>query len=398
MPRKKVLYISGSLGLGHITRDLAIARELRKKNPEIDMSWLAAHPASEFLEEHGEKLVPAADQYANDNIPAEEAARDGRLNLLKYLNKARREWAQNVEVFAEITSREQFDLTIGDETYEIAVALGKNPKLKKAPFVMIYDFIGLDAMTKNPFEKLGIYIWNRTWANVDRRYPFSDLNLFVGEKEDIPDRKFDFLLPNRREWAKARCEFVGYVISFDPVEYADKETIRKKLGYGQEPLIVCSVGGSAAGKPLLELFGQTYPLLRKEIPDLRMILVCGPRIPIDSLDVPSEVEVREYVRDLYEHYAACDLAIVMGGGTTTLELTALRRPFIYFPLEGHCEQELTVAARLERHQAGVRMVYKQTTPKILADKVLSYLGHEVTYASIPTDGAQKAAGLLNQLL
>lgn len=30
MPKKKVLFISGSLGLGHAIRDLAIARELRK--------------------------------------------------------------------------------------------------------------------------------------------------------------------------------------------------------------------------------------------------------------------------------------------------------------------------------------------------------------------------------
>ena len=53
-----VLYISGSLGLGHITRDTAIANELRKLNPEIEIEWLAAHPATTLLMEAGEKLVP----------------------------------------------------------------------------------------------------------------------------------------------------------------------------------------------------------------------------------------------------------------------------------------------------------------------------------------------------
>jgi len=35
---KKNLYLSGSLGLGHIIRDLAIAAELRRQNPEIEIS------------------------------------------------------------------------------------------------------------------------------------------------------------------------------------------------------------------------------------------------------------------------------------------------------------------------------------------------------------------------
>ena len=77
-------------------------------------------------------------------------------------------------------------------------------------------------------------------------------------------------------------------------------------------------------------------------------------------------EARHSVRNLYEHFAACDLAIVQGGGTTTLELTALHRPFLYFPLEGHSEQELAVAGRLQRHQAGIRMSYSKTTAWLLA--------------------------------
>ena len=76
--------------------------------------------------------------------------------------------------------------------------------------------------------------------------------------------------------------------------------------------------------------------------------------------MPSGVEVRGYVPRLYEHLAASDVAVVQGGGTTTLELTVLRRPFIYFPLERHFEQNVMVAERLARHQAGQRLLYSQT--------------------------------------
>ncbi len=397
--RKKILYISGSLGLGHITRDLAIAKELRRQIPEVELFWLAAHPATLLLKEAGEKLLPEFDQYANDNIPAENAAGSMHLNLLKYLSSARKEWRRNVEIFRQVTNKEQFDLVIGDEAYEMVVALLKEPGLRKAPFVMIYDFVGLDVSTKSPLEKLECYIWNRIWAQDYKVISEgNNMALFVGEPEDIPEGNFGFLLPNRRDHATTHYKFIGYILPFDPAEYSDKTRIRAKLGYDEKPLVICTIGGTSIGKELLELCGQAYPLIKEKIPDLRMILVCGPRLSPESLKVPQGVETRGYVPSLYQHLAASDLAIVQGGATTTLELTALRRPFLYFPLQGHCEQEIHVAERLARHQAGVRMSFSQTTPISLAQKVLSNLSKKVIYAPVPTGGAYKAAQLIRRLL
>jgi UDP-N-acetylglucosamine:LPS N-acetylglucosamine transferase len=399
---KKILFISGSVGLGHVSRDLAMAEELRRQNPDVEVSWLAASPASEVLKNARERLLPEADQWANDNIPAEDASKGGafHLSVLKYLLLARKEWENNVEVFRKVTSKERFDLIIGDETYEISVALKKGHLLKVAPFVMVYDFVGLDSMTKNPMEKLGVYTWNKIWAKgykTPSRYV--DLTIFIGEEEDIPDTKLGFLLPNRRVWARARSlQCVGYVLPFQSEEYADKGKIRERLGYGKERLIICSIGGTSVGKDLLELCGRAAPIVRRTMPDIRMILVCGPRLTANSLSIPDGVEVREYVPKLYEHFAASDLAIIQGGGTTTLELTALRRPFLYFPLEGHFEQQLHVAGRLARHGAGIKLMYPETTPEILAENIISHIGREAAWRPIPTNGAQKAAQLLNQLL
>jgi UDP-N-acetylglucosamine:LPS N-acetylglucosamine transferase len=223
--------------------------------------------------------------------------------------------------------------------------------------------------------------------------------MFVGEPEDIPDRKFGPFLPNRREWARYRgLKYLGYIFPFDPAAYADKTIVRTALGYGPGPLVVCAIGGTAIGKELLQLCAQAYPIARKALPALRMVLVCGPRLNPSSLSVPDGVEAVGYVPNLYEHFAACDLAIVQAGGTTTLELTALRRPFVYFPLEGHCEQQIMVSARLARHGAGIKLMYSQTTPEILAEKTISHLGKEATWPPIRTDGAERAARLINQML
>lgn len=400
MAKKRILYVSGSIGLGHVTRDLAIVQQLRKKCPEVELLWLAAHPATIPLKKAGEKLLPEAEVYGDVNVSAEKAARGFGMNILKYGRKVRGQFFRNVKVIKQVIGKEHFDLVIGDETYELAVALAMKYILLQAPFVMIYDFLGMDSVTKNPFEKLEVSASNRIWTWMDRRL-FSlrkNLALFAGELEDVPDKGLGFLLPNRREHARKYYKFTGYILPFDPAEYADKSRIRENLGYGKEPLVVCSIGGTAVGKDLLELCAQAYPIIKQKVSDLHMVMVCGPRLSVDSVQVPDGIVLKGYVPALYEHFAASDLVIVQAGGTATLELTALRRPFLYFPLANHCEQQIHVAQRLARHKAGIKMIYSQTTPEILAEKVIANLGKNVDYPPIAVQGAQKAARLIGELL
>jgi UDP:flavonoid glycosyltransferase YjiC (YdhE family) len=398
----RVLYISGSVGLGHARRDLAIARELRRLDPGVEIVWLAGEPARQIIAEAGETLLPESVAYGDETAVAEEAAEGFSFNLLgRFALRARSAFERTVATFEEVSAKYPYDLLIGDETYEIDMALDKRPELKKAPFVMIYDFVGMDAMSRNPLERLVAYRVNWAWGGGPRAKPptHEDLALFIGEPDDVPDKPFGFLLPNRREYASRHYRFVGYAFPFDPAEYSDKKKVRSVLGYDEEqPLIICAVGGTAIGDELLRLCAASYPRIRERVGDVQMVLVCGPRIDPAAVLVPSEVEVRGYVPRLYEHFAACDVAIVQGGGTTTLELTALRRPFIYFPLEGHFEQNLVVAERLRRHGAGQRLFYSETTPETVAEAVVGQLGRKATWSPIPTDGARRAAELIHKLV
>ena len=76
MQMKKILFISGSLGLGHVGRDIEIAKELRKLRTDIDISWMAEPPASEVLEKEGEKLLPEADQLYSSNLELEKSTKE----------------------------------------------------------------------------------------------------------------------------------------------------------------------------------------------------------------------------------------------------------------------------------------------------------------------------------
>jgi UDP:flavonoid glycosyltransferase YjiC (YdhE family) len=398
MSDKRILFVSGSIGLGHVTRDLALARELRALGG-VNIAWLAAPPADRVLRDAGEELHPSCSRLVDMSAIAEAQTSRGRLNLIRYALGARKTWGRNFDAVDEAMTQGEFDLLIGDETYELALGYRKEPDRKKRPFVMIYDFVGFDALSKHPLEQIGVYLWNRTWAGKSAgARTYVDLGLFIGEEEDVPDLRFGPFLPSRREWAKTRCTFVGYVLDFDPLRYRDAAALRRELGYDQSPLVICAVGGTSIGRELLELCGGAYPILEQSIPDLQMILVCGPRLNPRGIRAPDGVRIERYVPELYKHLAACDLAVVQGGGTITLELTALRRPFIFFPIEGHCEQEGAVADRLARHGAGIRMRTSATNPSQLAEVVLREMSRPARWPEISADGARRAAEAIRKLL
>ena len=81
-----------------------------------------------------------------------------------------------------------------------------------------------------------------------------------------------------------------------------------------------------------------------------------------------------------------------------MELTANRRPFLYFPLRHHFEQNFHVRHRLERHGAGRRMDFASATPEGIAAAIAAEIGAEVNYLPVTTDGAARAAALIAELL
>jgi UDP:flavonoid glycosyltransferase YjiC (YdhE family) len=92
------------------------------------------------------------------------------------------------------------------------------------------------------------------------------------------------------------------------------------------------------------------------------------------------------------------VAVVHGGLATTMELTAACRPFLYFPLKHHFEQQLHVRHRLERYRAGRCMDIDTSPPDVIADAIADQIGREPRYQPVETDGARRAAALIAELL
>jgi predicted glycosyltransferase len=308
----------------------------------------------------------------------------------------------NFMVLHDLLEAEPYDLVIGDEAWEVDHYLHENPELKRTAYAWLTDFVGwlpMDARPESPEARLTAD-YNAEMIEQIARFPrVRDRALFVGSPGDIVDARFGPTLPKIRDWTEAHYHFPGYVLPFDPEEFADREGLRARLGFhADECVVFVAVGGTGVGQHLLRKVVAAYPVMRQQVPDLRLVVVTGPRIDPAALPKIAGVEYRQFVPDLYAHLAGCDLAIVQGGLSTCMELVATKRPFLYFPLRNHFEQNFHVTHRLARYGAGVRLDYADSDPEVLTHAVVEALKRPVAYRDVETDGAHRAAALIAPLL
>jgi predicted glycosyltransferase len=307
----------------------------------------------------------------------------------------------NYMVFHDVVREERYDLWVGDEAWEIDYYLHEHPSEKRAPYAWLTDFVGWLPMEEGGSHEACLTSdYNAEMVeHIDAHPQVRDRALFVGNPDDIVPDRLGPELPAIRDWTEQHFDFAGYVTGFDPAEFRDREKLRAELGYRpSERVCIVTVGGSGVGESLLRKVIAAFPEAKQRVPDLRMIVVAGPRIDPEGLPKAEGLRVCPYVHDLYRHLAACDLAVVQGGLTTAMELTANRRPFLYFPLAHHFEQSFHVHHRLERYGAGRRMDFETSEPEDVAAAIEEEIGREVDYQPVETDGARRAAGRLAELL
>jgi pimeloyl-ACP methyl ester carboxylesterase/predicted glycosyltransferase len=395
--RKRALYVSSPIGLGHAQRDAAIADELRKLHPDLEIDWLAQHPVTAVLEARGERVHPASAHLANESTHIESESAEHDLHCFQAIRRMDEILLANFMVFHDLVRDEDYDLWIGDEAWELDYYLHENPEQKRAAYVWLTDFVGWLPMSDGGAGEASVTAdYNAEMIEHIARFPrLRDRAVYVGNADDIVPDAFGPELPLIRDWTERHYDFAGYVTGFDPSELGD----RGSLGYGDdERVCIVTVGGSGVGAHLLRRVIEAFPEAKERVPDLRMIIVAGPRIDPASLPQHDGLEIRAYVHDLYRHLAVCDLAVVQGGLTTAMELTANRRPFLYFPLRHHFEQNFHVRHRLERYGAGRRMDFENDGPAEIAAAIAEEIGREVDYRPVETDGAARAAKLIAELL
>ena len=398
---RRALYISSPIGLGHARRDLAIAHELRARHPDLQIDWLAQAPVTSMLSAAGEQVHPASAWLASESAHVEDECAEHDLHAFQAIRRMDEILVNNFMVFHDVVEAQHYDLVIGDEAWDVDHLLHENPELKRFAFAWMTDFVGwLPMPAGGPEEAALTADYNAEMIEQRARFRrLRDRSIFVGDPDDVVPDSFGPGLPAIRDWTEREFDFAGYITGFDPGEIGDPAELRAALGLRPEDRVcIVTVGGTGVGEALLRRILDAVPTVRRACPDLQFAVVAGPRLDPAKLPCPDGVTLHRFVPDLHRHLAVCDIAVVQGGLTTCMELTANRRPFIYVPLRNHFEQNFHVRHRLANYGAGRCLPYDELDPESLTAAIVEELARPVDYRPVATDGAARAADLLADLL
>jgi pimeloyl-ACP methyl ester carboxylesterase/predicted glycosyltransferase len=388
----RILYLSSPIGLGHAERDVAIVDEIRRQRPGVQVDWLAQHPVTEVLERRGERVHPASRFLASEAAHVDAEGGEHDLHAFQAVRRMDEILVANFMVFSDLVEDEAYDLWVGDEAWELDHFLHENPGLKRTPYAWLTDFVGWLPMPGGGAGEAALTAdYNAEMVEHIARWPrLRDRAIFVGNPADLVDDPLGPGLPSVRDWTLEHFAFSGYIGAGPVGDVPEREP--------GELVCVATVGGSGTGEALLRRVIDAFPLAKRALPGLRMIIVAGPRIDPKALATHDGLEIHGYVDRLDRLLATCDLAISHGGLTTTMTLTAHGRPFLYVPLRNHFEQNRHVRHRLGQYGAGRCLQWEDTGPEALAAAIVAEIGKPVHYRPVETDGAERAAALLAELL
>ena len=234
--RRRALYISSPIGLGHAMRDVAIAAELRALHPDLEIDWLAQHPVTRVLETHGERIHPLSAELASESGHIAAESTEHELNAFQAIRRMDEILVNNFMVFHDAIEEGEYDLVIGDEAWDVDYYLHENPELKRTAFAWMTDFVGWLPMPDGGEREAFLTAdYNAEMIEQIARFPrIRDRAIFVGDPDDIVPDDFGPGLPSIREWTEDHYAFAGYVTGFDPSPLLERrEELRAELGYGR---------------------------------------------------------------------------------------------------------------------------------------------------------------------
>jgi UDP-N-acetylglucosamine--N-acetylmuramyl-(pentapeptide) pyrophosphoryl-undecaprenol N-acetylglucosamine transferase len=293
-------FFTSPIGLGHATRDIAIAENLDRDG----LLFVSGKGAADLLAKKG---FVTLDVYSPERFIVES----GQLRQsFKWLMDYYSYYKRCKSIAKDILDKHD-GLIVSDEDFA-SIAVGEEMRRKR---ILVTD------ITETRFTSGAASIIEKK-MNKTMKKMIQACDCVI-----IPDIGDDS----------------GNIVHVGPIvrrASADRDVLRKQLGFSRRT-IVLSIGGTDAGKFLIEKTIEAYRKVGSRL-DAELVIVSGPSLRLD--DSP-EYRNLGFVENLHEVICAADLVVSLAGRSTMDESIAYGTPGIFIPIKGHFEQE-DGAARL----------------------------------------------------
>ena len=285
-------FFSSPIGLGHVTRDIAIANYFQN----VTINFVTGSGAATILKnlEHN-----VSDKYHPPSFIIKNGALE---NSGKWLWSYYKYYKECKSISKEIIQKDNPDLVISDEDFA-SLSIAHEMKI---PTILITDVL------ETRFTKGIVSI-------IERRMNKSMQEMI--KKCDV------VIIPENGE-SHDNIIRVGPIVRQinEP-----REKLREKFSFKKKTILI-SVGGTDAGQYLIE---ESLKAISKIDQDMEIILVSGPSINKKFENVRN----MGFVNNLQELIFASDVLISLAGKSTIDEAVTYGTPAIFIPIKGHFEQE-----------------------------------------------------------
>jgi len=285
-------FFSSPIGLGHVTRDIAIVNNFEN----IVTNFVTGSGAA--------KILRNLDFKVNDVYnPPSFIIQDGSLtNQAKWLWNYYQYYKDCKNISQKILQIDNPDVVISDEDFA-ALSNAQNMKIKT---VLITDI--LETRFTKGFASLIEKKMNKSMKNIIKKCDV----VIIPENGDDQDN----------------IKRVGPIVR--KINFS-REELRKKFAFDKKTIII-SIGGTDAGVFLIE---EALKAISKIKQNVQVMLVSGPAVSKTFENVTN----LGFVDNLHELIFAADLIISLAGKSTIDEARAYGTPGIFIPIKGHFEQE-----------------------------------------------------------
>ena len=370
---QKVLFFTSPIGLGHATRDIAIAEKLKHiANDEI--LFISGGAAYDLISKEGFQAL-------NLYRPPPFTVDSGKLrNSFVWLMKYIIYYKKSKKIAEEVIRKDvrKYPLIVSDEDFA-SISVSQNTILSKSLF--IYDMV-------EPTASGHGIISNYCNINIENSVGethFASGFLHIFEKKmnrsmsNLIKKCDKVIIPDFGD-NRANLVYVGPIVR---EVKSDRMSLRNNLGFTRKTILVCA-GGTDGGRHLIQKSLEAYGNLKKRL-DVDLVLVPGPNLELNDSD---DFYNLGFVDNLHEYIYASDLVISLAGRSTIDESTVYGTPGIFIPIKNHFEQE----------QNAIRLGYKYEDISKLESLIEEKLGMNHQTPILNSTGAEVTAKIISELL